>query len=104
MNALTTLKNRIHLHKDKIAFTLISLVLPIAARADDIPAIKSATDWMSNTLVGIAVTVLGLQIMYRLWQVNQGQKEWSEVAKPVLITAAIAATPAIGKVLMGLIK
>ena len=66
-----------------------------AALADDLPALNSATQWVSKTLVSVAMAVLGLQIMFRLWQVNQGQKEWSEVAKPVLVTAAIVAVPTI---------
>lgn len=67
--------------------------LPTFAHAESLAPMKGATTWLYSTLVSVAVTVLGLQIMYRLWQVNQGQKEWAEVIKPILITAAIIAVP-----------
>ena len=63
------------------------------AQADQLAPMKGATDWLYKTLTWVALTVLGLQIMFRLWQVNQGQKEWSEVAKPILVTGGIAAVP-----------
>lgn len=61
--------------------------------ADEISALTGATNWINKTLVSVALTVLGMQIMYNLWQVNQGHKEWREVAKPILITAIIVAVP-----------
>lgn len=61
--------------------------------AEDLAPLTGAVDWVTTTLANIALTVLGLQIMFRLWQVSQGQKEWSEVVKPILITAAIVAVP-----------
>ena len=81
----------------------LSLVSTVAL-ADDLPALNSATQWVSKTLISIALAVLGLQIMFRLWQVNQGQKEWSEVAKPILVTAAIVAVPTIMTALSGAIR
>ena len=81
----------------------LSLVSTVAL-ADDLPALNSATQWVSKTLISIALAVLGLQIMFRLWQVNQGQKEWSEVAKPILVTAAIVAVPTIMTALSGAMR
>ncbi|STX39299.1 hypothetical protein [Legionella feeleii] len=69
------------------------------AFAEEIAALNGATKWMNSTLISIALTVLGLQIMYSLWQVNQGHKEWREVAKPIIITALIVSVPAIITVL-----
>lgn len=88
---IKTIKNKVQGLLRFITFTLIST----AARADELPALNNATKWVTSTLVSIALAVLGLQIMFRLWQVNQGQKEWSEVAKPILVTAAIVAVPAV---------
>jgi cytochrome c biogenesis protein CcdA len=70
-------------------------VVSAKASADSIPAINGASEWVVNAMIGIAVSVIGMQIIYKLWQVNQGQKEPSEVVKPILITAAIVATPTI---------
>ena len=88
--------------KGRCALSVAGLSLvSTAALADELPALNSATQWVSKTLVSVAMAVLGLQIMFRLWQVNQGQKEWSEVAKPVLVTAAIVAVPTIMTALSG---
>ena len=78
--------------KCPVAALLLS-VLSKNACADEISALTGATNWINNTLVSVALTVLGMQIMYNLWQVNQGHKEWREVAKPILITAMIVAVP-----------
>lgn len=69
--------------------TLVSHV----ACADELSALTGASKWVTNTLISVALTVLGLQIMYSLWQVNQGQKEWREVLTPIFITALIVSVP-----------
>ena len=71
------------------------LLLSHEAFAEELSALSGATTWVTNTLISIALTVLGLQIIFSLWQVNQGQKEWREVAKPIIITALIVAVPTI---------
>ncbi len=86
-----------------VGFIGLNLV-STAVLADELPALNNATRWVSSTLISVALAVLGLQIMFRLWQVNQGQKEWSEVAKPILVTAAIVAVPAIMSALSGTMR
>ena len=65
-----------------------------SACAEELAAVTGATKWMTDLAISVALTVLGLQIMYKLWQVNQGHKELREVVQPILITACIVATPA----------
>lgn len=79
-------------------------LLSRAACARELGALNGAVDWLVTTLISIALAVLGLQIMYSLWQVNQGHKEWREVAKPILITAAIVSVPTIVTVLAATMK
>ena len=99
------IKSKAFYRKTKYALAAISLnLVSTAALADELPALKGASAWISSTLISIAVAVLGLQIMLRLWQVNQGQKEWSEVAKPVLVTAAIVAVPTIMTALISIMR
>lgn len=69
--------------------TLVSSV----ACAEELSAITGASKWVTSTLISVALTVLGLQVMYSLWQVNQGQKEWRDVLTPICITAAIVSVP-----------
>ncbi len=91
--------------KMKLFSTFIGLnLVSTAVLADELPALNNATKWVSSTLTSVALAVLGLQIMFRLWQVNQGQKEWSEVAKPILVTAAIVAVPAIMTALVNVMR
>lgn len=100
------LKNSRSFYKKSISmlgFIGLNLV-STAVLADELPALNNATRWVSSTLTSVALAVLGLQIMFRLWQVNQGQKEWSEVAKPILVTAAIVAVPAIMSALSGTMR
>ncbi len=98
-------KSLISYQRTKLWLLTTSLtLLSTAASAEELTALKGATDWIVNTLITVAVTVLGLQIMYRLWQVNQGHKEWNEVAKPILITALIVSVPTIGAALSGVMK
>ena len=98
-------KSKLLYRKGRCAFSVAGLSLAsTAALADDLPALNSATQWVSKTLISIALAVLGLQIMFRLWQVNQGQQEWSEVAKPILVTAAIVAVPTIMTALSGAMR
>jgi protein-S-isoprenylcysteine O-methyltransferase Ste14 len=99
------IKSRAFYRKAKYALGIIGLnLVSTAALADNLPALNKASTWISSTMVSVAVAVLGLQIMFRLWQVNQGQKEWSEVAKPVLVTAAIVAVPTIINALINTMK
>ncbi len=86
-----------------VGFIGLNLV-STAVLADELPALNNATRWVSSTLISVALAVLGLQIMFRLWQVNQGQKEWSEVAKPILVTAAMVAVPAVMSALAGTMR
>lgn len=95
--------NRYQRTKLWLATTSLSLLSQVAC-AEELKALKGATDWIVSTLITVAVTVLGLQIMYRLWQVNQGHKEWNEVAKPILITALIVSVPTIGAALGTIMK
>lgn len=98
-------KSKLLYRKGLCALSMVGLSLvSTVALADDLPALNSATQWVSKTLISIALAVLGLQIMFRLWQVNQGQKEWSEVAKPILVTAAIVAVPTIMTALSGAMR
>ena len=98
-------KSKLLYRKRLCALSMVGLSLvSTVALADDLPALNSATQWVSKTLISIALAVLGLQIMFRLWQVNQGQKEWSEVAKPILVTAAIVAVPTIMTALSGAMR
>jgi hypothetical protein len=98
-------KSKLLYRKGLCALSMVGLSLvSTVALADDLPALNSATQWVSKTLISIALAVLGLQIMFRLWQVNQGQKEWSEVAKPILVTAAIVAVPTIMTALSAAIR
>ena len=96
---MKTIKKWAHNTRHRTAHYLVGIaslhLISTSARADDLPALNNATRWVSSTLTSVALAVLGLQIMFRLWQVNQGQKEWSEVAKPILITGAIVAVPAV---------
>ena len=99
------IKSRSFYKKAKCALGIIGLnLISTAALADELPALNKASAWISSTLISVAVAVLGMQIMFRLWQVNQGQKEWSEVAKPVLVTAAIVAVPAIMNALVNAMR
>ena len=99
------IKSRAFYRKAKCALGIIGLnLVSTAALADDLPAVQGAASWVTKTFISVAFTILGLQIMFRLWQINQGQKEWAEVVKPVLITAAIAATPAIVTALVSVMR
>lgn len=89
------IKNRPKNYRLTVLLSLPLLLLSHDAFAEELSALTGATDWVTKTLISIALTVLGLQIIYGLWQVNQGQKEWREVAKPIIITALIVAVPAI---------
>ena len=91
---IKTIKNRVQNTKSMIGFIGLSFI-STEVLADELPALNNAARWVTSTLISIALAVLGLQIMFRLGQVNQGQKEWSEVAKPILVTAAIVAVPAV---------
>lgn len=79
----------------KIVGTLLLGLLANEARADQLPAVKGAADWITKSMMAFAVTVLAMQIIYKLWQVNQGQKEPAEIVKPILITAAIVSVPVV---------
>lgn len=99
------IKSRAFYRKAKCAFLVMGInLVSTAALADDLPAVQGAASWVTKTFISVAFTILGLQIMFRLWQINQGQKEWSEVVKPVLVTAAIAATPAIVTALVSVMR
>lgn len=89
------LKERTYKTYQKIVGTILLGLVANEAIADQLPAVKGAADWIVKTMVAFAVTVLAMQIIYKLWQVNQGQKEPAEVVKPILITAAIASVPVI---------
>ncbi|WP_019218341.1 hypothetical protein [Legionella tunisiensis] len=91
----THMKHRLKNYRLTALLSLPLLLLSHEAFAEELSALSGATNWVTKTLISIALTVLGLQIIYSLWQVNQGQKEWREVAKPIIITALIVAVPAI---------
>ena len=91
----------------KIKYALLGSCLCLTSNyafADSVPPLDGAAKWLVGTLISIAVTVLGLQIMHNLWQVNQGHKEWRDVVKPIFITALIVATPTCVVALVAVLK
>ncbi|KTD32194.1 hypothetical protein Lnau_3105 [Legionella nautarum] len=63
--------------------------------ADDIDPFNKASDWLSNILISLSLSILAPVIMFNLWQFYQGHKDAREVVKPILITALIVGTPAV---------
>ncbi|MBX9703175.1 MAG: hypothetical protein K2X39_03385 [Silvanigrellaceae bacterium] len=100
-------KNRFKFSYQKPGLVLTTALLTLLAEpafADELPALTGAVDKITGILISIALTVLSLQIIYGLWQVNQGHKEWREVVKPILITAAIVSVPAIVGILRAVLR
>lgn len=80
----------------KKAMSFLSLTaLPLLAYADELPAIKGASDWLLTTVISVAITVLGLQTAWELWGVYIGKKEARDVVKPILICAAFVSLPVV---------
>ena len=81
----------------RIKFILISTTLLIASNAafaDEIAPLDGASKWIAKILISIAFSVLAPIVMFNLWQFHQGHKDAREIAKPILVTAAIVGTPA----------
>lgn len=96
---------KIMTYKDRLIVTLLlnATALNVMA-ADELDIAQDSSDYLMKYLIGIAIIVLPVQIIFQLLQVKTGRKEPMEAVTPIVWTTLIVATPPICNAVVTLLQ
>ena len=77
------------LSKAATFFSLSMLSSVALAKVEGLAPAKGAFEYIVDYSANLTVLAMATFIIFRLWQIQGGQREWTDVIKPIVITALV---------------